>query len=150
MNSTSKTTFQPQTTKASFRRESLGGSSTDENFTASSGQSERQRYIADCKRLLSGLRKCQQQDDGKQYEKYGAADQDENEQANQFKFESYKTKDDKQVHGLEALEKMLDDYDIQYNNSKDELYDNLKSTNQFTERKRILDDYFANLENHSN
>ncbi|CDW87069.1 UNKNOWN [Stylonychia lemnae] len=149
MNSTSKT-FQSQTTKASHRKETLGGSFNDENFSVSSGQSERQKYIADCKRLLSGLKKCQQQNDGKQYEKQGAAVQDENEQSQQFKFESYRPKDDRQNQGLEALEKMLDDYDVLYDSSKEQLYDNLRSTHHFTERKRILDDYFANLENDSN
>lgn len=45
---------------------------------------------------------------------------------------------------------MLDDYDVLYDSSKEQLYDNLRSTHHFTERKRILDDYFANLENDSN
>ena len=83
---------------------------------------ERQQYIAECKRLLSGLKKCQTEPSSHDKENI-----DESLNHN-FKFNSTSNKPDQsqnKVLALDDLEKMLDDFDVLYSDKKSKLYEDL-------------------------
>ena len=52
--------------------------------------------------------------------------------------------------GFEALEKMLDDFDLLYDDQKSQLYTQLSNLQNFGERRLALDDFFWKLESESN
>ena len=83
--------------------------------------SERQQYIAECKRLLSGLRGCQVEDK-------------EEERVNEITVELPVNEESKNFEGVEVLEQQLQEFDNLYNFHKDNLYSELKQYNDFEGR----------------
>ena len=48
--------------------------------------------------------------------------------------------------GLEVLEKMLDEFDILYNNKKADLLENLLIYDNLSEKKMVLDEFFGKID----
>lgn len=84
------------------------GSFSEELGPGQNEQFDRHQYIAECKRLLSGFRKCQMKPNSPP--KYGSKANVEDQKEVQFKITEKAAKEEQKSMGLETLEKMIDEF----------------------------------------
>jgi len=68
----------------------------------------------------------------------------------QFKLGNQENKVQQSIMGFESLERMIDEFNKLYSNSKNELITNISAVEGLSERKHMLDDFFGRIESESN